>query len=179
MKVQRVKHSTLEINFKSPREEFSLYWDSFLQSEVGQIYLAVPWDGLIKHFKIKENRKGPTRMFSPRGMIALMFLKSYLGCSDRKLLEHLNGNLNFQLFCDLLLGGKRLTNFKIISQVRTSLSQGLDIKAAQVILASSWNPYIKHPGVMLTDATCYETSMRYLTNVKLLWVSVDWCYSTT
>ncbi len=176
MKVQRIKHSTLEINFKSPREEFSLYWDSFLQSEVGQIYLAVPWDGLIKHFKIKENRKGPTRMFSPRGMIALMFLKSYLGCSDRKLLEHLNGNLNFQLFCDLLLGGKRLTNFKIISQVRTSLSQGLDIKAAQVILANSWNPYIKHPGVMLTDATCYETSMRYLTNVKLLWESVDWCY---
>jgi hypothetical protein len=27
MKVQRIGHSTLEINFKSPREEFSLYWD--------------------------------------------------------------------------------------------------------------------------------------------------------
>jgi hypothetical protein len=29
---------------------------------------------------------------------------------------------------------------------------------------------------MLTDATCYETAMRYPTNVKLLWESVDWCY---
>jgi hypothetical protein len=29
---------------------------------------------------------------------------------------------------------------------------------------------------MLTDATCYETSMRYPTNVKLLWESVDWCH---
>lgn len=176
MKVQRIGHSTLEINFKSPREEFSLYWDSFLLSEIGQIYLAVPWDGLIKHFKLKENRKGPSRIFSPRGMIALMFLKSYLGCSDRKLLEHLNGNINFQLFCDLFLGGERLTNFKIISHVRSYLSARLDIKAVQVVLARSWKPWINHPGVMLTDATCYETSMRYPTNVKLLWESVDWCY---
>jgi hypothetical protein len=29
---------------------------------------------------------------------------------------------------------------------------------------------------MLTDATCYETSLRYPTNVKLLWESVDWSY---
>jgi hypothetical protein len=99
-------------------------------------------------------------------MLALMFLKSYLGCSDRKLMEHLNGNISFQLFCDLLLGGKRLTNFKIISHIRTYLSTRLDIETAQLILARSWKPYINHPGVMLTDATCYETSMRYPTNVK-------------
>ena len=176
MKIQRIGHSTLEINFKSPREEFSLYWSSFLQSEIGQIYLAVPWDNLVKHFKIKESKKGPSRIFSPRGMIALMFLKSYLGCSDRKLLGHLNGNINFQLFCDLFPGGGRLKNFKIISHIRTDLSARLDIKTAQVMLARSWKPWIHHPGVMLTDATCYETSMRYPTNVKLLWESVDWCY---
>ena len=176
MKIQRIGHSTLEINFKSPREEFSLYWDSFLQSEIGGIYLSVPWDDLVKHFKLKEHRKGPSRTFSPKGMIALMFLKSYLACSDRKLVEHLNGNINFQLFCDVFLAGSRLTNYKIVSHVRSCLSSGLDIKTAQIILARSWKPYINHPGVMLTDATCYETSMRYPTNVKLLWESVEWCH---
>jgi len=30
--------------------------------------------------------------------------------------------------------------------------------------------------IMLNDATCYETSMRYPTIVKLLWVRVDWSY---
>ena len=176
MKIQRIGHSTLEINFKSPREEFSLYWDSFLQSEIGGIYLSVPWDDLLKHFKLKENRKGPSRIFSPKGMIALMFLKSYLACSDRKLVEHLNGNINFQLFCDIFLAGSRLTNYKIVSHIRSCLSSRLDIKTAQIILARSWKPYINHPGVMLTDATCYETSMRYPTNVKLLWESVEWCH---
>jgi hypothetical protein len=176
MKVQRIYETPLEFNFNSPRQEFSLYWKSFLASEIGQLYVAIPWDGLVHHFKIKENNKGPSRFFSPKGMIALMFLKSYVGCSDRKLIEHLNGNIHFQLFCDIWLQGKRLTNYKIVSQIRTCLSSKLVICEAQKILARHWKPFIEHPNIMLTDATCYETAMRYPTNVKLLWESVDWCY---
>jgi len=176
MKVQRINESSLEINFNSPRQEFSIYWNLFLQSEIGKIYLTIPWGDLVMHFEINENRKGPTRIFSPRGMIALMFLKSYVGCSDRQLIEHLNGNINFQLFCDILIQEERLTNFKIVSQIRTYLSGRLNIFEAQKILAKHWKPFIDHPNIMLTDATCYETSMRYPTNVKLLWESVDWCF---
>jgi len=176
VKVQRIYESSLEINFNSPRQEFSLYWKSFLESEIGKIYIAIPWNNLIRHFKIYEHKKGPSRFFSPQGMIALMFLKSYVGCSDRKLIEHLNGNINFQLFCDTWLQGERLTNFKIVSQIRTYLSLTLDIAEAQKILAKHWKPYIEHPNIMLTDATCYETAMRYPTNVKLLWESVAWCH---
>lgn len=176
MKVQRIYESSLEINFNSPRQEFSLYWKSFLESEIGKLYVSLPWDDLVFHFKIKENKKGPSRFFSPKGMLALMFLKSYVNCSDRKLIEHLNGNINFQLFCDIWLQGRRLTNFKIVSQIRTCLSARLTINEAQKILARHWKPFIEHPNIMLTDATCYETAMRYPTNVKLLWESVDWCY---
>jgi hypothetical protein len=176
MKVQRIYETPLEINFNSPRQEFSLYWKSFLASEIGKLYVAIPWDDLVQHFKIKEKKKGPSRFFSPKGMIALMFLKSYVGCSDRKLIEHLNGNIHFQLFCDIWLQGQRLTNYKIVSQIRTCLSSRLSIDEAQKILARHWKPFIEHPNIMLTDATCYETSMRYPTNVKLLWESVDWCY---
>ena len=171
MKVQRITESSLEINFKSPREEFSMYWNSFLRSEIGGIYATIPWDELVRHFQLKEHSKGPSRTFSPRGMIALMFLKSYVDCSDRKLIEHLNGNINFQMFCDIFLQGQRLENFKIVSQVRTYLSERLDIREAQKILSKYWKPFMEQPNIMLTDATCYESSVRYPTNVKLLCLS--------
>lgn len=153
-----------------------MYWNSFLRSEIGQIYTTIPWDEFVRYFQLKEHRKGPSRAFSPRGMIALMFLKSYVDCSDRKLIEHLNGNINFQMFCDIFLHGQRLENFKIVSHVRTYLAERLDIREAQKILARYWNPFIEQPNIMLTDATCYESSVRYPTNVKLLWESVSWCY---
>lgn len=46
----------------------------------------------------------------------------------------------------------------------------------QDVLANAWNPYIKNPNVVLEDATCYESYMRFPTNVKILWESVDWMY---
>ncbi len=79
MKVQRIYETPFEINFNSPRQGFSLYWKSFLASEIGKLYVAIPWDDLVGHFKIEENKKGPSRFFSHKGMIALMFLKSYVG----------------------------------------------------------------------------------------------------
>lgn len=69
-----------------------------------------------------------------------------------------------------------MENFKIVSHVRTYLSERLDIREAQKILARHWKPFMEQPNIMLTDASCYESSMRYPTNVKLLWESVDWCY---
>ncbi len=74
------------------------------------------------------------------------------------------------------LQGQRLENFKIVSQVRTYLSERLDIRETQKILSRYWKPFMEQPNIMLTDATCYESSVRYPTNVKLLWESVDWCY---
>jgi hypothetical protein len=35
---------------------------------------------------------------------------------------------------------------------------------------------MRDTNVMMEDATCYETSMRYPTNVKLLWESTEWSY---
>ena len=175
-KVQRISENSLEINFKSPQENFSVYWESFLNSEIGKIHTAIPWQDLIRHFKLKENKKGPSRIFSPKGMIALMFLKSYVDCSDRKLIEHLNGNINFQLFCDILLKGERVDNYKIVSDIRTHLGKRLNIKEAQQILSKSWKPFIEQSNIMLTDATCYESSMRYPTNQKLLWECIEWSY---
>jgi hypothetical protein len=65
-KLQRIFESTPEISFISPQKEFSLYWNSFLGSELGIIYQAIPWKELIKHLKLKEQRNGRIATFNPQ-----------------------------------------------------------------------------------------------------------------
>jgi hypothetical protein len=175
-KLQRIFGSTPEISFISPQKEFSLYWNKFLESELGNIYQVIPWDGLIKVLKLKEPRKGRASYFSPQGKLALMFLKAYTSLSDRKLIELLNGSIDYQLFCGIFLGPEKLVDFKFVSKIRTELSSKLQLSETQYILARAWKPYIKQPNVVLEDATCYESYVRYPTNVKLLWECVDWMY---
>ena len=174
--IRRIFETTQEFDFISPQKEFLLYWKSFQHSELGRIYDAIPWCELARSLKIREKRKGPDRIFSPQGMLALMFLKSYVDCSDRKLISYLNGNIDFQMFYGIFLGPERISNFKIVSDIRCNLSRCLDIKTLQEVLAIHWKPYLKETNIMLEDATCYETSMRYPTNVKLLWESTEWTY---
>jgi len=176
-KIRRIFETTQEFNFLSPEKEFSLYLKSFKESKLGGFYQCIPWAELVKELKIKENKKGPDLIFSPQGMVALMFLKSYVGCSDEKLIGHLNGNIHFQIFCGILLGAGRIENFKIVSDIRCKLARNLDVKGLQSVLADYWKPYLGDTNIMLEDATCYETSMRYPTNVKLLWESTEWSYN--
>jgi hypothetical protein len=175
-KVRKIYETTQEINFISPQKEFSLYWESFQQSELGKIYQAIPWMELSKSLKIRKNKKGPDPIFSPQGMLALMVLKSYVGCSDKKLINHINGNIDFQMFCGIFLGPERISNYKIVSDIRCTLSKSMDMRKLQEVLATYWKPYLNGTNIMLEDATCYETSMRYPTNVKLLWESTEWSY---
>ena len=175
-KLHRIFETTPEIAFISPQQEFSLYWNSFLESELGKIYQAIPWDQLIKSLKLKEKRSGRKSMFSPQGKLALMFLKSYSGMSDRKVYEQLNGNIQWQMFCGIFLGPEKLKDFKVISRIRTELSQKLNIREVQDVLAKSWKSHMEQTNIVLEDATCYESYMRYPTNVKLLWECVDWMY---
>jgi hypothetical protein len=115
-------------------------------------------------------------MFSPRGKLALMFLKSYSGMSDRRIYEQLNGNIQWQMFCGIFLGPEKLLDFKVISKIRTELARKLDIREIQDVLAKSWKPYMEQTNIVLEDATCYESYMRFPTNVKLLWECVDWMH---
>ena len=40
-----------------------------------------------------------------------------------------------------------------------------------------WKPYMKDLDTMYTDATCYESDMRYPTDPKLLWEGIEKRYS--
>ena len=69
-----------------------------------------------------------------------------------------------------------MTNYKIISAIRNEVASRLDIDSLQKILASHWKPYLENLHVCMTDATCYESHMRFPTDMKLLWESIEWLY---
>jgi hypothetical protein len=177
-KIQRISNFQRQFSFFSIHENFDAFYDGFLQTDLGKIHQSIPFDLLAGQFKIQEFRKGTSTYFSPKGKIALMFLKNYMGCSDKRLIEQLNGNIHFQYFCDIVIPfDAPLTNFKIVSQIRCELASKLKIRELQQILAQAWKPYMRDLDKMLVDATCYESEVRYPTNQKLLWECVQWSYN--
>lgn len=177
MKVRRFSQFQGALSFPNFDTAYEELFASFKQTRLGAMYESIPWTELVRALGLKENRKGPQSIFSPRGKIALMFLKHYAGCSDSKLIEHLNGNLHYQLFCDIVISPSvPLTNYKIVSEIRCDLAERLDIEQLQSILAKHWKPYMINLDSMVCDATCYESAIRYPTDIKLLWESVEWTY---
>ena len=142
-KVRRIRDFQHSFSFTSQQEQFGAFFDRFLESDLGKIYGAVPWEDMVTALGLKEAKKGPRAIFSPRGKVALMFLKHYSGCSDRKLVEGLNGNLDWQFFCGIYIGTDRLHNFKIVSEVRSELAGKLDIGDLQKALYGHWSPYVR------------------------------------
>lgn len=177
-KIQRISEFQHKLSFNF-ENNFNIYYQRFLASDLGKIYTAIPFAELVKHFKIKESKKGTKTIFSPKGKIALMFLKHYAACSDRKLIEQLNGNINYQIFCDIYIGTGSLINYKIVSQIRCELAEHLKIEEIEKSLFNFWSAYIKEQQCIFTDATCYESEVRFPTNQKLLWESVLWSYKQT
>jgi len=176
MKVQKISEFQHHLAFNFLDNNFDVFYNRFLESDLGKIYQAIPWDKMIKAMRLKSHRKGPNSIFSHKGKIALMFLKHYAGVSDRKLIEQLNGNIEYQFFCDIYLGNQRIENYKIVSQIRTELSLKLSIEKVQKVFYKYWSDHIKNPSHIVMDATCYESELRYPTNQKLLWESVNWSY---
>ena len=103
-----------------------------------------------------------------------MMLRAYTGFSDRQLVEHLNGNIHYQLFCGIMTAPSfPITNYKIVSTIRNEIASGLGIDSLQQVLASHWKPYLEHLHVYMTDTTYYESYMRFPTDMKLLWESIE------
>lgn len=176
LKIRRFDNFQHRFSFISPTEESDLFFDRFLEGDLGKIYSAIPWDALIDALGLADLKKGPVSIFGPQGKLALMFLKHYASCSDKRLVEQLNGNIDYQFFCGIHLGNDRLANYKIVSEIRCELGRKLNIDKVQRTLFDSWSAHIKNKNCIVMDATCYESELRYPTNEKLLWESVDWSY---
>ena len=145
------------------------YRKSFNESELGRLHSVFPFDRMAKAIGLCEQRLGRRNIFCPSAKIALMVLKAYTGFSDRQLVEHLNGNIHYQIFCGIMIDPSfPITNYKIVSAIRNEMASRLDIESLQEVLASHWKPYLENLHVCMTDATCYESHMRFPTDMKLL-----------
>ena len=177
MKIQKIS----EIQPSLPITEFDFlqkYRASFDKSELGYIHAKLPLkemaDKIASHFPRKKPQ-GNKPMFPPEGEVALMFLKSYTGLSDDRLVEMLNGNIHMQMFCGVLINPEyHIKDGKIVSAIRNRLVSALDIKELQTVLYEKWSPELPNKDLCLSDATCYESHLRYPTDVKLLWECCQW-----
>ena len=74
---------------------------------------------MAKAMGLSEQRQGRRNIFSPSAKIALMALKAYTGFSDRQLVEHLNGNIHYQMFCGIMMDPSfPITNYKMVSAIQ-------------------------------------------------------------
>ena len=139
------------------------------------LHLMAESFGLVS--KSMMPKRGRKPYFTPEGKVALMFLKMKTQMSFPKLMEQLNGNVHYQMFCDIIIDPSRpLTNYKLLDDIAAELAGKLKIQELQRLLVDAWKPYMKNLDTMYTDATCYESEMRYPTDQKLLWECVEKTY---
>ena len=133
------------------------YRKSLNESELGRLHSVFPFECIARTAGLSEQRLGRRNIFSPCAKIALMVLRAYTGFSDRQLVEHLNWNIHYRMFCGIMIDPSfPITNFKIVSAIRNEIASRLDIDSLQEVLASHWKPHLENFHVCMTDATCYE-----------------------
>ena len=101
---------------------YDLYRSTFEKSELGRIKKLLPLREMAENFglvsKSLKPKLGRRSYFTPEGKVALMFLKMYTGLSCPKLMEQLNGNIHYQMFCDVIIDPARpLTNYKLLDDI--------------------------------------------------------------
>ncbi len=122
------------------------YRKSFAESELGKLHSMFPFERMVKTMGLSQQRLGHRNIFSPSAKIALMVLKAYTGFSDRELVEHLNGNIHYQMFCGIMIDPSfPIPNCKIVSSIRNEMASRLDIDSLQEVLASHRKPYLDAP----------------------------------
>lgn len=126
----------LEFNF------YNLYRSTFEKSELGRIKQLLPLREMAENFglvrKSLRPKLGRKSFFTPEGKVALMFLQMYAGLSCPKQMEQLNGNIHYQIFCNVIIDSTRpLTNYKLLDDIMLELaSPSLSLKTLND------NPYV-------------------------------------
>ena len=158
-----------------------LLHERFLQTDLGELYQAIPFDELAKKIpapKHSLSSKGCKPWFTVQGGIALQILKHYHDISDELLIERINTDWSMQLFCGISLKPtERIKDTNIVSSWRGYLGAHLDVGGLQKKFVQHWKPYMTDTHIGSQDATCYESGIRYPTDIKLLWECCEKVYT--
>ena len=183
-KIRNLSDTQQQIAF-TEYDFYQRYVETFKSSELGRVRSLLPLRELAVSLGLVESKttclrrvkRGRKSFFTPEGKVTLAFLKIYTGLSAPKLLESLNGNIHYQIFCGIRVSPENpLKNYKLIDSILLELSKKLKIQELQKVLADAWKPYMKNLDTVYTDASCYESLMRFPTDVKLLWECVERAY---
>jgi hypothetical protein len=156
---------------------YSPKYHFFKNSLFGQIHDCIPWDELVACLPEERSGRGAPSWFGGKGMFALMFLKSYLNVSDRQLLERFNTDWSLQYFCGKVLAeNQQIKDMTILTRGRSYLERHCEWEKLQEVLIDHWKRDVNNTHVLLMDATCYESYIRYPTDVKLLWECCEWVF---
>jgi len=171
----------LELQLFTTQDGRSLGWESFLKHPLGRLYTTIPFQAYEQVIPYSAPKVGPKPRFSLQGGIGLMLLKSYYGCSDEKLIDQLNQNKMMQFFCGIdLKVGEQIKDSDVVSRWRIRIGQYLKSNEVLIGLQLSnvehWKTEMRQVKTNLADATCYESSVRYPTDVKLLWESINYLH---
>jgi transposase, IS5 family len=81
----------------------SVFHQNFLQSDLGRLYLTIPFQELADFFRsgLKRHPQGAPSTFSIEGGLGLMFLKHLSNLSDAALIDRINTDWHYQMFCGL------------------------------------------------------------------------------
>jgi hypothetical protein len=123
---------------------YDLYLKTFESTELGRMKKVLPLHQMAEAFglvsKRQVPRRGPKPYFTPEGKVALMFLMMRTQQSAPRLMEQLNGNIHYQIFCGIRIDPERpLTNYKLIDGIAVELASKLKIQRQQDVLAEAWN----------------------------------------
>lgn len=84
-----------------PISHEQLLHERFLQTDLGQLYLSIPFEELAATIAAPNQSisgKGCRPWFDVKGGIELQFLKHYLGLSDEMLIQCINTDWSMQYF---------------------------------------------------------------------------------
>lgn len=125
-----------------------------------------------------KHAQGAKPWLSSSGKFRLLLLKHYSGLSDEKLVDQLNTDWSYQLFCGLeLADGEFIRDKSLVTRIRKQVS-AVDYQKVQQVFQQHWKqklPEDEKKGLLM-DATCFESYLRYPTDVKLLWESCQWLH---
>ncbi|WP_439487811.1 transposase [Algoriphagus sp.] len=87
----------------------------------------------------RTDREGGASWFESKGMLGLMFLKSYLNISDRQLLECYNTDWSLRYFCGKVLDeNHQIKGMTIMTRIRACVEKHCEWENFQEMLISLW-----------------------------------------